>query len=74
MASAGSRLRALLAEPGIIVAPGASDALTALLIQEAGFQAVYCTGGGISRGRGFPDVGYTTLTEMEDRVRNMVEV
>jgi 2-methylisocitrate lyase-like PEP mutase family enzyme len=74
MPSEGKRLRALFAEPGIVVAPGASDGLTARLIEETGFLAVYCTGGGISRGCGYPDVGYMTLTEMAERVRNMVEV
>jgi 2-methylisocitrate lyase-like PEP mutase family enzyme len=74
MASAPATLRTLLLEPGIVVAPGAADALTAKLVEAAGFAAVYCTGGGISRGRGYPDVGYTTLTEMAERVRNMVEV
>ena len=63
-----------MAERDIVVAPGASDALAAKLIEEAGFPAVYCTGGGISRGRGFPDLGYTTLTEVVERIGNMTEV
>lgn len=68
------RLRELLAEPGIVVAPGAYDGLTAKLVEAAGFHALYCTGGGISRSRGFPDLGYTTLTELLERIRNIVEV
>ena len=43
-----SRLRQLLREPGIIVAPGAYDCLTARIIQQAGFPAVYMTGAGTS--------------------------
>src|SRR5579863_6130625 len=71
--SAGARLRALLGASTIVVAPGAPDPLTASLIAEAGFLAVYCTGGGISRSRGLPDLGYTTLTELVERVSNMAE-
>jgi len=71
--SAGARLRSLLRAPGLVVAPGASDALTARLVTEAGFSAVYCTGGGISRSRGLPDLGYTTQTELAERIANMTE-
>ncbi len=73
MPSAATRLRELLAEPGIVVAPGAVDALAAKLIEAAGFPAAYCTGGGISRSLGLPDVGYVTLTEMAGRGRNIAE-
>ena len=45
-----SRLRKLLQDPGIIVAPGAYDCLTARIIQQAGFPAVYMTGAGTSYG------------------------
>ena len=41
--TAASRFRQLLAEPGIIMAPGAYDCLTASIIQGAGFPAVYMT-------------------------------
>jgi len=74
MLTAGARLRRLLERNEIVVAPGASDALTAILIKEQGFQAVYCTGGGVSRSRGLADLGYTTLTEMAERVANITEV
>lgn len=74
MPSAGAALKRLMAERDIVVAPGAADALAAKLIEDAGFPAVYCTGGGISRGRGFPDLGLVTLTEMVERVANMTEV
>jgi 2-methylisocitrate lyase-like PEP mutase family enzyme len=73
MSGGAARLRALLAQPGIVVAPGAADALMARLVEAAGFPAVYCTGGGISRSLGLPDVGYVTLTEMAGRVRGMAE-
>ena len=63
--SATSRFRQLLQQPGIIVAPGAYDCLTARIIQQAGFPAVYMTGAGTSVARlGYPDLGLATMTEM----------
>jgi 2-methylisocitrate lyase-like PEP mutase family enzyme len=67
-------LRRRLAGEGIIVAPGAADGLSAKLVARAGFEAVYCTGGGISRGMGLPDIGNVTMTEMVARVANIAEV
>jgi carboxyvinyl-carboxyphosphonate phosphorylmutase len=55
----------MLQEPGIIVAPGAYDGLSARLIERAGFRVVYMTGAGTAASAlGQPDVGLTTLTEM----------
>jgi carboxyvinyl-carboxyphosphonate phosphorylmutase len=60
-----TRLRTLLAEPGILVAPGAYDGFSARLIEAAGFRAVYMTGAGTAASHlGQPDLGLTTLTEM----------
>ena len=60
-----TRLRQMLAEPGIIVAPGAYDGFSARLIEAAGFRAVYMTGAGTAASHlGQPDLGLTTLTEM----------
>src|SRR5262245_37333038 len=57
--------RQLLRQPGIIVAPGAYDCLTAKLIEREGFPAVYMTGAGTAATRvGKPDLGFATLTEM----------
>ena len=62
---ATAKLRQLLREPGIIVAPGAYDCLTAKLIEREGFPAVYMTGAGIALTRlGKPDLGFATLSEM----------
>ena len=59
------KLRQLLLEPGIIMAPGAYDCLTAKIIEQAGFPAVYMTGAGTSVARlGFPDLALATMTEM----------
>ena len=57
-----TKLRALLAKPGYVVVPGAYDTLTARLVQVAGFDAVYLTGGGYSRANGYPDVGLRAFT------------
>ena len=60
-----TRLRQMLKEPGIIVAPGAYDCLTARIIQNEGFQAVYMTGAGTSVAQlGHPDLGLASMTEM----------
>ena len=71
---AAARLRELIAKPGLVLAPGAADGLTAKLTEQAGFSAAYCTGVDVSRSRGYPDVGITTLTELAERVGNMVDV
>ena len=64
--TAPSRLRALLAGADIVTAPGAYDAITARLIEQAGFPAVYMTGAGVSAARGYPDYGLLTMGEMVD--------
>jgi carboxyvinyl-carboxyphosphonate phosphorylmutase len=62
-----ARLRALLDSGQTIVAPGAFDPLSARLVEEAGFPAVYMTGFGTSAALiGRPDVGLLTMTEMVD--------
>ena len=59
------KLRQLIEQPGIIVAPGAYDCLTAKIIQQSGFPAVYMTGAGTSVARyGFPDLALASMTEM----------
>ena len=69
-----TKLRQMLKEPGIVVAPGAYDALTAKIIQNEGFQAVYMTGGGTSVTQiGRPDLGLTTLTEMIANASNIAD-
>jgi 2-methylisocitrate lyase-like PEP mutase family enzyme len=57
------RMRALIARHGYTMVPGAYDTLTARLIEQAGFEAVYLTGGGYSRANGYPDLGLLTLSE-----------
>ncbi|HUB49817.1 MAG TPA: isocitrate lyase/PEP mutase family protein [Acetobacteraceae bacterium] len=63
MTQAG-KLRALLGGPDMIIAPGAYDPLTAMLVAQAGFPAVYMTGAGTSVSHGYPDFGLLTGSEM----------
>jgi len=69
-----ARLRALIARPGCIVAPGVADALAARLVALEGFEAAYMTGFGTSLTRlGAPDVGLLTATEMVDNASRIVD-
>lgn len=59
------RLREMIGSGKLVVAPGAHNALTAKLIEEAGFPAVYMTGSGVANTLlAQPDVGLVTLDEM----------
>jgi 2-methylisocitrate lyase-like PEP mutase family enzyme len=50
-----------------LLVPGAPNALTAKIIQDLGFDAVYLTGAGIANSYlGVPDLGLLTLTELAD--------
>jgi carboxyvinyl-carboxyphosphonate phosphorylmutase len=65
-------LRELLARPEPLVAPGAYDALSARLVEQAGFDVVYMTGFGTTASlAGRPDVGLLTGTEMVDNARRI---
>lgn len=64
-----SSLRPLLQQPEIVVAPGCYDALSALLIERAGFPAGYVTGAGIAYTRlGRSDIGLVSMAEVADTV------
>jgi 2-methylisocitrate lyase-like PEP mutase family enzyme len=56
-------MRNLVAQSAYTMVPGAYDTLTARLVEQAGFKAVYLTGGGYSRASGYPDMGLLTLGE-----------
>ena len=51
----------------IIRAPGAYNPLTAKLIQEIGYDAVYVSGGVMANDLGFPDIGLTTIEDVSTR-------
>ena len=68
-----ARFRQMLRQPGIIVAPGAYDCLTARIIEQAGFPVVYMTGAGTSVARlGYPDLGLATMSEMVANTADIV--
>ena len=68
-----ARLRALLAAGEPLMAPGAYDALSARLIEQAGFRAVYMTGFGTTASLlGRPDVGLLSAAEMVDNAARIV--
>jgi 2-methylisocitrate lyase-like PEP mutase family enzyme len=72
-----SRFHALLHRDGMVVAPGAYDCITAKLIEQAGFAAVYMTGAGTAATLGYPDFGLVTTSEMvvnAGRIATAVEV
>ncbi|MFQ5579987.1 MAG: methylisocitrate lyase [Nitrospiria bacterium] len=67
--SPGKRLRKLIKKNPLLL-PGAYNALSALQIEQAGFDAVYISGAGIANGvAGLPDIGLLTLTEVVTQVR-----
>ncbi len=70
-----TRLRTLLAQPDLLVAPGAYDALSARLVAQAGFPVVYMTGFGTAASvLGEPDVGLLTMSEMVSRAAALAAV
>lgn len=72
--SAARRLRELILSPRLLVMPGAYDPLTARLVEEAGFDAIQCSGYGISVSQlGLPDYGFVGMREMVDRTARIVE-
>ena len=67
-----TKLRELLKGNEIVVAPGAYDCVTAKVIEQAGFPAVYITGYGLEASvLGSPDVGLLSFGEIADRVRKI---
>lgn len=62
------KLRQLIEDKTLLVVPGAYDALSAKIIEQTGFGAVYMTGYGQAASYlGQPDVGLLTMTEMANR-------
>lgn len=62
-------LKQRLARPGIVIAPGIYDALTASLAAAVGFEALYVSGAAIAYTRlGRPDIGLVSMTEVAETV------
>ena len=67
--STKERLGQLVREPGLTVVPGAGNALTMRIVEEAGFETAYVSGAAISNlFLGSPDIGLTSLTEVAAHV------
>lgn len=66
----GARLRELC-ERGVVMIPGAYDALVARAVARAGFKACYISGGATANVAGYPDIGLITLTEMCRTIREI---
>ena len=67
-------LRVRLAAPDILVAPGCYDALSANLIERAGFPAAYLSGASIAYTRfGRPDIGLVGMSEVAEVVAQIRE-
>ena len=69
-----TKLRALLGSGHIVIAPGAYDGLSARLVEQAGFPAIYASGGAIARSTGVPDIGLMPVDAIVDRLASMVDV
>ena len=70
----GAALRELLAGDEPVLAPGAYDGLSARLVEQAGFPAVYLTGFGASASLlGRPDIGLLSFDEMAGHARRLVQ-
>ena len=67
-----TRLRQLLDQPGMLVAPGAHDVMTARIIEAQGFEALYLSGFATSASMlGIPDHSLITMTELLNRARDV---
>ncbi|MEW6720950.1 MAG: methylisocitrate lyase [Thermodesulfobacteriota bacterium] len=73
--SPGSALRRAVSDESPLQLPGAMNANHALLVQRAGFRAVYLSGGGVAAGSlGLPDLGISTLDDVATDVRRITDV
>lgn len=72
MPTPADQLRALLAQPGLLLMPGCHDAISARLIEEAGFPLAFMSGFAVSAARlGLPDTGLISYGEMVDQGRHL---
>lgn len=71
--SQATKLREMLARPGMIVAPGIYDGMSARLGRMAGFEALYATGGGIARSTGVPDINLIDPGQIVQRLSEICD-
>jgi 2,3-dimethylmalate lyase len=70
-----SRLRELLRGEALLVAPGSFNALSALLIERAGFPVIYVSGAALAGNfLGYPDIGLATMSEVLENARRIAHV
>jgi 2-methylisocitrate lyase-like PEP mutase family enzyme len=70
--SCNKRLRDLLRQRKAVLLPGAANALTARVIEDLGFQAIYVTGAGVTNTfLGLPDIGLISVSELAEHVAAM---
>ena len=66
------RLRRILADPGLVVLPGCHDAISARIMERAGFPVAFMSGLAVSAARiGAPDTGLISFGEMLDQGRDI---
>ncbi len=61
---AGEKLQELIDRPQILGVPGTHNGLAGMLAKQAGFEALYISGGAVTASLGLPDVGILTLEEL----------
>ena len=67
-----ARLRELLSRPGLLLAPGCYDGMSARLVQRAGYEVAYMTGfGSAASVLGMPDTGLISFAEMATHAGNL---
>lgn len=72
MTSPSKHLRKILTQQRAVLLPGAANALTARVIEDVGFEAIYVTGAGVTNTfLGLPDIGLISLTELANHLSAM---
>ncbi|HIX53680.1 MAG TPA: methylisocitrate lyase [Candidatus Sphingobacterium stercoripullorum] len=66
------QFKTLMHEQSILQMPGTHDAMAALVAKNAGFAALYLSGGAYTASKGLPDVGIVTSTEIAERARDLI--
>ena len=75
MTTSAGALRARLAAPGLITAPGVYDLISARIADRMGFSALYMTGFGVVASHlGLPDAGLATYSDMVGRVNQICTI
>lgn len=67
------KLRQFINSKQAVIAPGVFDGMSSRLVERAGFDLVYASGGAIARSAGVPDIGLLTMTEVCKRVEEIVQ-